>query len=110
MYPTPGAQPLGQMRRGRRLNIPMIVALCVAASGFVISVESSSTRTRNGVVVEHSSTEYAGYVIGPAAILAGVIAIVLTLTWRDRSSRPALEIGLSALAIAVGGLHLLGAG
>ncbi len=76
-----------------------------ALLGFVISCNTSSSRTVNGAVVDCSYTDFGALVLGAVAIIGGLIGIgtCLKRTADDRL----LLIGASVVMIVLGVVHLL---
>jgi len=82
-----------------------IAGILIALAPFAIRFGTSSSRTVNGVVVESSSVNYVGLVLGPVAILIGLMALRLLSRTADED-RIKRIIAIAAI-IGIGALQLL---
>jgi len=82
----------------------LLAGLIASAVGFVLELSYHNHRTENGLVVECDYHNYAPLLLGPPAIVLGLLALV-------RSRRPGqqatLEAGLGLLCVAIGVLHVV---
>lgn len=84
-----------------------IVALVLAGVGFVASFNVYSRRTENGVVVEETNMDFAPFIFGPAAIIAGIVAMATASRGRQAGQSSRLNLGMGLLCVAIGLLHIV---
>lgn len=94
-------------RRRFPLRAASIVALAVAAAGFGVSFRVWSRKTENGVVVDETNMDFAPFLMGPAAIIAGIVALATASKAREEGRSTGLNVGMGLLAVAIGLLHIV---
>ncbi len=75
-----------------------------AILGFVISIESTSSRTINGRIAECSYTNFGALILGAVAILAGLVGVGVAIKVTENRG---VLIAIAAASVALGVLHIL---
>ena len=76
-----------------------IAGIVVALLPFICTYTNESTRTVNGVVVEHSKTDYAAIVLGAIAIVLGLYIAVTLLNRTDEFDRTKRYAAIAAIVV-----------
>ena len=74
-----------------------------AALGFVLTFETSSTRSSNGRLVECSYTNFGALLLGAIAIVTGLVGLIIA---RGESENRSALLGIAGVAVLVGVLHI----
>lgn len=96
--PPHAAAPAGTGRKFP-LSTPLMVGMVAAVAGFLVELSFYSKQTVNGTVQECTSVNIAPLVLGPVAVVAGIIAMVRC---RRAGKTPMLELGLGLAAVVAG--------
>jgi len=81
----------------------MLVGLVLAAGGFILEVSYHTYRSENGVVVDCDYRNFGPLLVGPVAVVLGLV----TLARRRRGTSPARDAALGLVIVAAGLLHVL---
>ena len=80
------------------------VGAIAAILGFLLTIESTSSRTINGRLAECSYTNYGALLLGAIAIVAGLIGVAMAVKSTENRG---LLIAIAAVTVAIGVLHIL---
>ena len=85
------------------LSKALIGGLVASAIGFVLRISYFTYHDVNGVRVDCDYRNFGPLLVGPVAIVLGLVAMVRS----RRSRQPARELGLGLLCVTVGVLHIV---
>jgi hypothetical protein len=90
--------------KDRSLSPIAIAGLVTAVVGFFLNISYHTSKTVNGVQTDCDYRDFGGLLVGPAAIVLGVLAIA-------RAGRPGhhptRELIVGVVCLALGAVHLL---
>ena len=86
-----------------------LIGLAAAFLPFACKYSTESTQTVNGVVVEHSKTDYAAIILGAIAIVIGLYIAATLLNRTDDNDRWKRYAVVAAI-ILVGAFQVVGRG
>jgi hypothetical protein len=85
------------------LSKALIGGLVASAIGFVLRLSYFTYHDVNGVRVDCDYRNFGPLLVGPVAIVLGLVA----MAGSRKSREPARELGLGLLCVAVGALHIV---
>jgi len=83
-----------------------LAGIAAALLPFICKVSTSSTKTVNGKIVEHTATDYAAILLGLAA-LGIAVAILVTIFPHTAQEDRLKRIGVIVVIAAIGAYQLL---
>jgi hypothetical protein len=105
-YPSYQPPPPPPPSPGREWALtPLAIAgLAVSAAGFILNLSYSSYQTVNGVQTDCDYHNFGPLLVGPVALVLGVLTLVRA---RRPGQKPSRELAAGVAVVALGALHLL---